>query len=135
MRSIPFGYQIKDGSAVADENEGPTVKRAFELYLGGDSLAGIARELEIDRYHRGISNLLKDQRYLGTDFYPQLIDQDLFEKVQEVRKKRLTEHARPQRVRKQLTIPEKFTLGKVTRRFSDPFSQAQYIYSLINEKE
>lgn len=134
MRSIPYGYKVINGMAVIDQVEGKNVRDAFQMYAAGSSLAGIIRDLEIHRYHAGIDNILKDRKYLGTEFYPPLIDQKLFDQVQEARQKRKEAYAKPQRKRKDAIVQTQFTLKPVNKHLKDPFAQAQYVYHQIKEK-
>lgn len=39
----------------------------------------------IDKTHSVIGRLLRNKLYLGTDYYPQIVDEEIFEKVQELR--------------------------------------------------
>lgn len=134
MRSIPYGYKVMNGRAVIDQVEGKKVRDAFQMYAAGSSLAGIKQALEINRYHAGIDNILKDRKYLGTEFYPPLIDQELFDQVQKARQKRKEAYAKPQRKRKDAIVQTQFTLKPVKKHLKDPFAQAQYVYQLIKEK-
>ena len=134
MRSIPYGYKVINGMAVIDQVEGKNVRDAFQMYAAGSSLAGIIRDLEIHRYHAGIDNILKDRKYLGTEFYPPLIDQELFDQVQKARQKRKEAYAKPQRKRKDAIAQTQFTLKSVKEHLKDPFAQAQYVYHQIKEK-
>ena len=134
MRSIPYGYKVMNGRAVIDQVEGKKVRDAFQMYAAGSSLAGIKQALEINRYHVGIDNILKDRKYLGTEFYPPLIDQELFDQVQKARQKRKEAYAKPQRKRKDAIAQTQFTLKSVKEHLKDPFAQAQYVYHQIKEK-
>ena len=49
MRTIPYGYRIENGLAVADENESKALQKAFEFYINGDSLQAIANKLGIEQ--------------------------------------------------------------------------------------
>jgi len=82
MRIIPYGYRIENGLAVTDKNESKALQQAFKFYLNGDSLQAISNKLGIKRNPSGMLNLLADKRYLGTDFYPPLINNEIFDQVQ-----------------------------------------------------
>lgn len=135
MRSIPYGYRIENGRAVIDEKEGPIVQQAFQLYLSGQSLRNIGIELGINRFHRGISNILEDKKYLGTEFYPAIVEKALFDEVQEVRAKSRKKHARPARLCQEPLILTSFSMDPVKKHLNDPFEQAQYVFTLIQPKE
>lgn len=72
--------------------------------------------------------------YIGTEYYPQIIDEDTFAKVQEIREN----NARSQnRIRAYRPHPKAeigtFTIGKVAGKYDDPYKQAEYAYSQITE--
>lgn len=135
MRSIPFGYCVVNGHAEKEPEEAKGVQKAFDRYLAGESLDNIDKEIGLDRGHVGVSRLLKDKRYLGTDFYPQIIDRKTFDDVQKVREERSQKHARPERKRVEPVPRTKFIMEKEDKKFDDPFEKAQYRYSLIKTKE
>ena len=135
MRSIPFGYRIINGTAVIDEKEGAAIRQAFELYLSGKSLATIGTELGINKYHTGVAKILENQKYLGTDFYPAIIDIELFDRVQTARAASRKKHARPGRIHLEAEVKTEFKMEPRKQALSDPFEQAQYVYGLIQAKE
>ena len=87
-RKIPFGYRMEQTKLVCEESEAETVRRIFERYLGGESLAQIARSLSGQdvRYHAHspvwnknmIKRIIEDGRYLGNEDYPKIVDRDTF---------------------------------------------------------
>lgn len=135
MRLIPIGYSIVDGKAVVNPDESRAVNMAFELYLSGESLINIGKKTGINRSHAGIANILEDSKYLGTDFYPQVVDQELFDKVQRLRKDRRKAHARPERKHQEAIVQTEFIMKKGSRTPKNPFERAQYRYEQIKPKE
>jgi hypothetical protein len=135
MRIIPYGYRIENGLAVADENESKALQQAFEFYINGDSLETIANKLGINRYHSGILNLLVDKRYLGTDFYPTLINKELFDQVQMAHQNRMHQHSQPALLVKSAKVYTDFEMEPIVQHLYNPYEQAQYLYSLIKAKE
>ena len=95
QRSIPLGYEIKDGEASIHKGEGKMVRYAFDSYCKGDSQFNIAKHFQDAGYKNGsgrvswthstIGRLLQNKIYLGDDFYPPIINQEIFDKVAEVR--------------------------------------------------
>lgn len=95
QRTIPLGYEIKDGRSEIHEDEGKMIRFAFESYLKGDSQFTIAKHFQESGHKNGkgrvswshctIGNILQNKVYLGDDFYPQLISQETFEKAAEIR--------------------------------------------------
>lgn len=89
MAHTPYGYKIIDGTAVINEIEAEKVKKAYEIYLEGKSLHEIGAELDFSFNHPMIGRILKNQKYLGDDFYPKVIDEETYRLVQNEREARV----------------------------------------------
>ena len=110
-----YGYKHdKDGRLIVDEEKAPNVKLIFDLYLGGQSVIGIIRELEKKKIpsptgkkkwckrtidvmlsnekYTGNVRLLKsgksEVQYLSSDNNPAIISKEAFEAVQIEKKRR-----------------------------------------------
>lgn len=91
LRMCPFGYKIKNGETIIDQNEAEYVREIFTLYCNGASLkqlAGLLNDKAVVFKEGGqpwnksrVSHILMDKRYLGDDVYLPIIDADLFEKA------------------------------------------------------
>lgn len=88
MRHIPYGYRIENGRAVLDPDEARRVRAFFEDYLNGASQQGAARQNGIYRAQATLGKMLRDKKYTGDGFYPPIIPQETFDRVQEERKRR-----------------------------------------------
>lgn len=84
----PYGYKIENGHAVLDPEAAPKVRSFFRHYLSGLPVSPACIAAKVDREPHSSWKLLVDRRYLGDDFYPQLIDRETFEAVQRERAKR-----------------------------------------------
>ena len=84
----PYGYKIEHGYAVLDPETAPKVKAFFRHYLEGLPVAPACQAAGVEREPHSSWKLLEDRRYLGDDFYPQMIDPEIFEAVQIERKQR-----------------------------------------------
>lgn len=90
-RMQPYGYKYVNGNIVEDNCESEIVKRIYELYKNGQSLLDISKVLNEDgiEYMPGvvgwnkarIMRILDDERYVGTDIYPVIIDKELHDYV------------------------------------------------------
>src|SRR5690625_2699280 len=91
-----------------------------------------AKEAGIKRNHGGITRILTDERYLGTDIFPTLISKELFEKVKIERYKRAKKLGRLNKKQEEtpFEIPT-FTLPSIDIKHDNPYKQAEYVYSLI----
>ena len=68
--------------------------------------------------------------------HPRLIDDETFQKAQEIRLQTATKlgRVRPAKVRTVKAVNLNFTVGTIEKRFQDPYLQAQYAYEQIQEK-
>lgn len=110
QRHMPIGYKLVDGKIQLDEPKAAVVKRIFADYLSGASTSALAKRLtemgfpnannKASWNHGSIGKILENVKYLGDEFYPQMIAAELFEQVQKRRKERceqLTKHPAKQR--------------------------------------
>lgn len=138
MSHIPLGYRIEDGCAVIDHEAAEIVKRLFSEYNSGLGLNASAKMAGITVSHASISNILRNRRYLGDAFYPAIIDEDTFERAQVIRQERALRLGRvhvyipEEKEEKELTFRLR---EKVTKKYDDPYAQAEYVYSLIETEE
>ena len=75
---VPYGYRIKDGMGVICEEEAENIRKIYELYLSGMGLQAIADTLGLKLFHGGVSRIIGNVKYLGTDFYPKIVDEEVF---------------------------------------------------------
>ncbi len=136
MGHTPYGYRIENGKAVVDETTAEQVKALFQSYLTGDSLATAAKKAGIEAFHAGIGRMLQNKRYLGDAYYPAITDPDTFEAVQLERIKRAEKLGRIHEPKEEIKVvyPSSFRISEGTKRFDDPFQQAEYAYSLIESE-
>ena len=95
IRNIPYGYQFKNGSIAIQEKETETVKRIFTEYLNGLSLLKIAEQLNNEQIEympsvcswnkSRIKRIIEDERYLGTNGYPPIIDDDTHKTLMQIK--------------------------------------------------
>ena len=109
----PFGYRLKDGILVMNEKEAKIIREMFRLYLSGKGIRSIVLYLQqfgINKDIRTISRWLENPVYTGktrwgnrskmdTIIYddithPPIIDEETFEKVQQLRNNRTLEGKR-----------------------------------------
>ena len=99
-RNIPFGYTMKKGEIIAEPTESQAVKDIFKLYLDGKSMSEIARQMSISQIsYNGITfdwnknmvkRILENEKYLGKDGYPVLIDSETFYRANARKKSKAT---------------------------------------------
>ena len=76
MAHIPLGYKIVDGCAVVDEPTVEQIKATYRYYFEGKSLVDAAKEAGFKMNHATVKRMLSNKKYLGTDYYPQIIDEE-----------------------------------------------------------
>ena len=91
IRTLLFGYEMKDGKLYALDEEAQIVRKIYMDYMSGRSLKSIAEELTsigvtyyLDKTiwsKNIISRILADPRYAGADSYPAIISQADFERA------------------------------------------------------
>lgn len=101
IRNIPYGYQYKNGSIAIQAEETEIVKRIFTEYLNGLSLLKIAEQLNNEQieYMPGvcgwnksrIKRIIEDERYLGTNGYPPIIDEDTHKTLMQIKSEKNTQ--------------------------------------------
>jgi len=136
MGHTPFGYRIENGIAVIDDKSAGQIKALYLAYLSGDSLRTAAIKVGIDALHTGIGNILKKPHYIGDEYYPAIIDPDIFEAVQKERVRRALALGRIREPKeyKLAVYPTTFYIIEGTQVYDDPFAQAEYAYSLIKSE-
>lgn len=87
-RMISYGYGFNCGEIAIIEKEANIVKRVFQEYIDGKILKDIANELTSEgiefylgncTWNKGkILRIIENEKYIGADGYPQIIDDDDF---------------------------------------------------------
>lgn len=136
MTHTPYGYRIEGGKAVIDETAAGQVKELFKGYNLGLALTVAAEKAGLKMYHASAKRMLQNEHYVGDDYYPAIIDSDIFNEANnEIRRRalalgRIKEYKEPQPP----TPQTRFKIGRQTKFFDDPFAQAEYMYSLIESE-
>lgn len=136
MQHVLYGYMIQDGKAVIDQPAALKLKDLYKAYLSGLSLIDAAEKAGIKRYHSTVAKMLTNKRYLGDDYYPQIIDNDIFEQVQAEKLKRAQMLGKIKKPSPKINVIKQFRFSMPTpeQLYDDPFRQAEYVYSLIESE-
>lgn len=104
QRHTPLGYHIQNGKAEIDPEAAGLVREIFTAYLAGTSTYRIAKDFtkrgilnashKPSWNHGSIGKILENQKYLGDEFYPPLIERNIFEQVQGRRKQQVKDLGR-----------------------------------------
>lgn len=136
MAHIPYGYRIVNGKAEVDEKQAGAVRKLFDGYIAGLGLKPAAENAGLDIFHGSAGRMLRNMHYLGDEYYPAIIDGERFDKAEEIRISRASSLGR---VRELQAAPRpvaatKFTMFSAGKKHTDPFAQAEYVYSLIESE-
>ena len=98
QKRIAFGYNRHENRIVINEGQAACVKLIFDYYSEGKSLAEIKNILEALGVpspqnkptwgKQALSNILSNPHYVGSEEYPMIITQEVFDKVQELKSKK-----------------------------------------------
>lgn len=98
QRHIPLGYCVAQGKAQIDPENSQVVQAIYTAYDNGASCNAIAKDLTAKGIRTAnqkavwhccmVGKILENQKYLGDGFYPQMIEEALFQRVQNRRKER-----------------------------------------------
>ena len=76
-----YGYKIVNGKAVIDEAEREIMMSFIGYYLDGFSIKKSKEMSGIGFASGTLRHLLDNETYLGTDFYPPIIEEALFNRI------------------------------------------------------
>ena len=136
MRNAPYGYMIKEGKAVINEEEASCLRELLQAYLSGLSLKDAGKKVGINRCHVSIAKMLTDKRYIEGGFYPAITEKELFDRAQKEKQYRAEKlgRVRKSKVQKRVAQRQTFTMPSPKLLHDDPFKQAEYAYSLIKSE-
>ena len=90
-RIIPFGYMMQNGEIQTEPIESKAAREIFQAYLNGSSLLAIANLMRRQGVsYNGINNIwnknmvkriLENEKYLGRNGYPAMVDEDTFRRA------------------------------------------------------
>mgnify|MGYP001175471183 CR=1 FL=1 len=135
---MPYGYSVVNGTAVIDEEQSAQVRGVFRDFLDGVSYARCASNNGFQMYHASVKRMLRNRYYLGDDFYPPLIDREIFDAAEAEYRRRVEALGRKNRRKtseETKPVPTAFRMKPDIKRIRDPYKQAEYAYSLIESEE
>ena len=134
----PFGYRIENGCAVVNADEAEQIRKVYAGYLSGQGYIEAARRAGLTMTHSVVKRMLLNRHYRGDDFYLEIIDQKTFDAAEAERQKRLEIMGRfdgQKLLKEDRKIYSRFSLGTIAETHEDSYTQAAYIYSLIESEE
>ena len=98
IRYLPFGYTIRNGHTVVEQQEADIVRNIFRAYIQGASLKEIAEDLTAKKIpytertcvwdKARISRILENAKYTGDEEFEMIIDEDIYEEAAAVKSAR-----------------------------------------------
>lgn len=95
-RRIPYGYKMVMGKIAVNDTENKILQKIFNDYANGSTYKRIAIKLtekkikyalySYDWNSSRIKRIIEDERYLGNEIYPKLIDKDLFDRANKMKR-------------------------------------------------
>ena len=92
QRHTPIGFRMRNGKIYVEEEKAKVVRKVFADYLSGISTYAIAKKLTAKGFpnannkpswnHGSVGKILENIKYLGDEMYPQMIETEIFEQVQ-----------------------------------------------------
>lgn len=99
-RYIPFGYTMRNGKLVIEQNEANVIRNIYEDYVNGATLKEIADRLthagvpysekRSDWGKARVARIIENTKYLGDSEYDKIVDDDLFNEAVSAKKTRQT---------------------------------------------
>ena len=127
MEHTPFGYDIIKGCAVVNEEKAARLRRICDNYLSGMSLINSAAVEGLKMTSRGVRLMIQNPRYLGDDFYPAILTEDIVGKIEEERVRRVKAmgfDGRKAKDRPASPVYTKFFSPGTDLKYKDPVKQA-----------
>ena len=98
IRYLPFGYTIRNGDTVIEQQEANIVRNIFRSYIQGASLKEIAEDLTAKKIpytertcvwdKARISRILENAKYTGDEEFETIIDENIYEEAAAVKSAR-----------------------------------------------
>ena len=115
-RVFPFGYQMREGQIMVNPQEAELVLEIFEQYRQGKTTPELAASAMLQGipYREGtagwnknmVCRILDDSRYMGSEEYPPIVEQELYQSVRIRRAAgRKKEAVLPKEVREKIVCP------------------------------
>ncbi|WP_257993160.1 recombinase family protein [Finegoldia magna] len=88
MSRLCYGYTIRDGRLEVQETEAENIRKIFKNYLAGNALIKSADLAGLKKNSSSVKRMLTNEKYLGNEIYPKIIDRESFEKAGQMLKER-----------------------------------------------
>ena len=132
MSRLCYGYTIRDGRLEIQEKEAENIRKIFKNYLAGNALIKSADLVGLKKNSSSVKRMLTNEKYLGNDIYPKIIDRESFEKAGQMLKERAVDMGRVwEKEEEIIKVPCKFRYKSEEVLPIDPLERASHQYNLI----
>lgn len=95
LRTISYGYEIRNGVVAVQPEEAKTVAEIFSLYVAGKTLQNISDMLvqhsipyymgEVRWNKNSVKRIIDNAKYIGDETYPRIIAEDVFKEAHKLK--------------------------------------------------
>lgn len=95
LRTISYGYEIRNGVVAVQPDEASIVAEIFSLYVSGKTLQNISDTLvqrsipfymgEVRWNKNSVKRIIDNAKYIGDETYPQIIAEDVFREAHKLK--------------------------------------------------
>ena len=132
MSRLCYGYTIRDGRLEVQETEAENIRKIFKNYLSGNALIKCAELAGLKKNSSSVKRMLTNEKYLGNEIYPKIIDRESFKKAGQMLKERAVAMGRVwEKEEEIIKVPCKFRYKSEEVLPIDPLERASHQYNLI----
>lgn len=95
LRTISYGYEVRNGVIAVQPEEAKTVAEIFSLYVAGKTLQNISDMLvqhsipyymgEVRWNKNSVKRIIDNAKYIGDETYPRIIAEDVFKEAHKLK--------------------------------------------------
>lgn len=132
---IPYGYEVKRGKICINKKESIEIRETFNTYIKCNSYVETCKILGSKNSPSRIRYILLKSIYIGNEKYPAIISRDTFDEVQNLILKKAIQVGKVYKPKppKEIKVTSTFTIGTVPAKYDNPYQQAEFAYSQIEE--
>lgn len=134
---IPYGYEINKGKICINEIEASEIIEIFNTYIKCNSYVEASKILGGKVNSQRVRYILQKSLYMGNEKYPSIISEDKFNEVQNLILKKALQVGKVYKPKppKEIKVTSTFSIGRVPVKYDDPYQQAEFAYSQIEENK
>ena len=131
MAHIPYGYKIENGCAVIISEEADRIRSLYNAFMQGLSIEASGKKAGIPLSRSAVGKVLSNPVYLGDGYYPQMVEESLYRKVQIERASRSNSSVRISSAPPAMQFQTSFRLVNPPEKEGNAVIDAQNLYDSI----